>query len=209
MQQQQEMPTFDVTSIPAEFNPLLNTLDNRNKVDTSGDGKLFVQFRTEPVLNPAASTKAGRPIYDDVDMIVIRTPGSQLTSVVAPAKYYMERFGDRYRAWKSGQEAAVSGTPLESFPFLLNKPGLVAELKALNVRSVEQLAEMPDGNKQRIMGGFELSRKAAAFIEASKEGAQAAQLASELEKRDAEIAALKQQMSQVLAAQPKQPTKKE
>ena len=76
MQQQQEMPTFDVTSIPAEFNPLLNTLDNRNKVDTSGDGKLFVQFRTEPVLNPAASTKAGRPIYDDVDMIVIRTPGS-------------------------------------------------------------------------------------------------------------------------------------
>ena len=203
MQQQQEMPTFDVTSIPAEFNPLLNTLDNRNKVDTSGDGKLFVQFRTEPVLNPAASTKAGRPIYDDVDMIVIRTPGSQLTSVVAPAKFYMDRFGHRYRSWKAGQEAEISGTPLESFPFLLNKPGLVAELKALHVRSVEQLAEMADGHKQKIMGGFELSRKAQAFIEASKEGAQAAQLAAELEKRDSEIAALKQQMNQIINSQAK------
>lgn len=209
MQQQQEMPTFDVSSIPAEFNPLAQTLDGRNKVDTSGDNKLFVQFRTEPVLNPAASTKAGRPIYDDVDMIVIRTPGSQLTSVVAPAKHYMDRFGDKYRAWKSGQEAAVSGTPLESFPFLLNKPGLIAELKALHIRSVEQLAEMADGYKQKIMGGFELSRKAAAFIEASKEGAQAAQLASELERRDAEIATLKQQMQQLMQAQVKASAKAE
>jgi hypothetical protein len=159
-----EMPTFDINSIPQEFNPLVQTLDNRRNQDHSGDEKLFVQFKTEAVLNPAASTKAGRPIYDDIDMIVIRTPGSQLTSIVSPIKYYMDRFGAKYRDWKSGQAEAASGTPLENFPFLFTKPSVIAELKYRNVFTVEQLAGLPDNAKQAIMGGFELSRMAAEWI---------------------------------------------
>jgi hypothetical protein len=177
---------FDITTIPAEFNPLA-TLDNLGRAqDYSGDDKLFIQFKTEAVMNPAKSTAAGRPIYDDIDMIVIRTPGSQLTSVVAPVKRYMDRFGSRYNAWKSGQKELATGTPLETFPLLFTKPSLIAELKALNIHTVEQLATIPDNVKQKIMGGFELSTRAATWIE------RAQGLADDTEKKElmARISAL-------------------
>lgn len=166
----QEMPTFDVSSIPSEFNPLVShTLDDQSRAALyKDDPKLFIQFKTEAVLNPAASTKEGRPIYDDIDMIVIRTPGSQLTSIVSPVKYYMDRFGDQYRKWKDTQVQAVSGTPLEAWPFLMIKPSLIAELKYRNVFSVEQLATLSDTAKGTIMGGQELSRQAAKWIADSK-----------------------------------------
>ena len=156
----QAFEDFDVSSIPPEFNPLATLDGNEHARLYAGDDKLFVQFRTDPVLNPHKSTKEGRPIFDDVDMIIIRTPGSQLTSVVAPVKRYMDRFGDKYRKWKAGQAEIMSGTPLENFPFFFGKPSMVAELNAMHVRTVEQLAELSDSTKQRIMGGHELSQRA-------------------------------------------------
>lgn len=188
---------FDITSIPMEFNPLA-TLDNTDR-STQGDDRLFVQFRTDAVLNPAKSTKEGRPIYDDVDMIIIRTPGSQLTSIVAPVKHYMDRFGDKYNKWKVTREQAVSGTPLEAFPLLLNKPSLIAELKAINVFTVEQLATLSDVSKQHIMGAHELSRRAADWIVLSKNQADVAEKA-ELQ---SQVAAMQAQIAELLAAQNK------
>ena len=156
---------FDISSIPMEFSPL-HTLDGGGREKLyAGDNKLFVQFSTQAVLNPSASTKAGRPIHDDVDMITIRTPGSQLTSIVAPVTAYMDRFGTEYRKWKETQVQGSSGTLLESFPFLMTKPSLIAELKYRNIFSVEQLAELPDSGKQTIMGGHELCKKAKEWLE--------------------------------------------
>lgn len=205
----QEMPTFDVTSIPSEFNPLVNqTLDGLMQQNQyAGDDKLFIQFKVEPVLNPSESTKQGRPIYDEVDMVVIRTPGSQLTSVIAPMKgEYMQRFGAKYREWKANRSATISGTPLESFPFLLNKVGLVAELKAMNVHTVEQLATLPDVAKQRVMGGFELCKRAAEWIDSTTgTDAKVAKLAQENEQLLARLTALETAASQAKTA--KVPTK--
>jgi hypothetical protein len=158
---------FDITTIPSEFSPLAQTALDARTNETQGDDKLFIQFKTEAVMNPHKSTKAGRPIFDDVDMIVIRTPGSQLTSIVSPVKYYMQRFGDKYRKWKAGQNDIMSGTPLENFPQLFGKPSLIAELKSLHIHTVEQLAELPDIYKQKIMGGFELAKRASEWISKS------------------------------------------
>lgn len=192
----QEMPTFDVSSIPQEFSPL-HTLDGGNNDQLyAGDNKLFVTFKTEPVLNPYKSTKEGRPIYDDVDMITIRTPGSQLTTIVSPVKYYMDRFGDKYRTWKSGQMEAASGTPLENFPFLFTKPSLIAELKYRNIFTVEQLATIPDTAKQTIMGGHELSKQAADWIVKTKGEAEDHE---KVELR-ARLVAMEEQMAALLAA---------
>ena len=164
----QEMPTFDVSSIPQEFSPLKNTLgDGPNSNSTDGDEKLYVQFHTQAVLNPAASTKAGRPIYDDIDMITVRTPGSQLTSIVDHAKRYTQGrpvLAEKYKAWKSGQMESAGGTPLENFPFLFTKPSLIAELKYRNIYTVEQLASLSDTGKQSIMGGHELCKLAEDWI---------------------------------------------
>lgn len=164
----QEMPTFDISSIPQEFSPLNATLGNDSSSKLyDDDERLYVTFKTEPVLNPSASTKAGRPIYDDVDMITIHSPGSKLTSIVDHAKRYTQGrpiLAAKYRDWKSGQVASAGGTPLENFPFLFTKPSMIAELKYRNIFTVEQLATLPDSGKQTIMGGHELSQKAADWI---------------------------------------------
>ena len=193
---QNEMPTFDVSSIPQEFSPLRNLDDVDNTQLYSQDSKLFIKFHTQAVLHPANSTKAGRPIYDDVDMITIRTPGSQLTSIVAPVKYYMDRFGDKYRLWKSSQLEAASGTPLENFPFLFTKPSMIAELKYRNIFTVEQLAELTDTGKQSIMGGHELCKRAADWISQTAEDAEDA----EKEELKARLASMEVQMAELLAA---------
>jgi hypothetical protein len=161
---------FDVSSIPTEFNPL-HTLDGGGSDSLyANDDKLYVTFATEAVLNPSASTKAGRPIYDDIDMITIRTPGSQLTSIVHPAKKYVPGrpvLAEKYRLWKAGQEEKAGGTPLENFPFLFTKPSLIAELKYRNVFTVEQLATLSDGAKQSVMGGHELCKKAQEWLDST------------------------------------------
>ena len=195
--QASELPEFDISMIPAEFSPFMRPLD-QNSRNNSGDEKLFVQFKTEAVLQPAESAKAGRPIFKDVDMVILRTPGSQLTSIVAPVKgEYLQRFGAKYHAWKAGQGEEVMGTPLATFPFLIGKPSLVAELNAMNIRTVEQLAGMADGHKQKIMGGFELSRRAAEWIDQTQgTDAKVAQMATENEQLKARLAALEQLMNQ-------------
>ena len=192
---QNEMPVFDVSSIPQEFSPLRNLDDVDNTQLYANDNKLFIKFHTQAVLHPAKSTKAGRAIYDDVDMITIRTPGSQLTSIVAPVKYYMDRFGDKYRLWKSSQLEAASGTPLENFPFLFTKPSMIAELKYRNIFTVEQLAELTDSGKQSIMGGHELCKRAANWITKSAENAEDAEKA-ELK---AKLAKMEEQMALLMA----------
>lgn len=191
---------FDISTIPPEFNPLFGIDEGMRQNQEKGDDKLFLKFSTRPVLHPSKSTTAGRPIFEDQDFVEIRIPGSQLTSIVAPIKHYMSRFGDRYKKWKAGQAEAMVGTPLENFPLLFNKPSLVAELNALNIRTVEQLVGIPDNTKQRIMGGHELSRRAAAWIEATN-GADAKieQLAQTNEALQKQMAFLQEQLDAMAA----------
>jgi len=182
---------FDVSSIPTEFSPL-HTLDggqNANLYD--GDDKLYVQFHTAAVLNPSASTKAGAPIYDDIDMITVRTPGSQLASIVDHAKRYVQGrpiLAAKYRDWKAGQEQSAGGTPLENFPFLFTKPSLIAELKYRNIFTVQQLATLSDSGKQSIMGGHELCKRAEEWLAKSAAAADDSEK-EELKKRLADMEA--------------------
>jgi hypothetical protein len=202
----QELQDFDVSSIPTDFNPLNTLGDGQSKNIYEGDDKLYVTFHTAAVLNPAASTKAGRPIYDDIDMITIRTPGSQLTSIVADAKKYTPGrpvLADKYRQWKAGQLESAGGTPLENFPFLFTKPSLIAELKYRHIHTVEQLATLSDTGKQSIMGGHELCQKAADWI-ASTSGEAAD---AEKEEMKAKMAAMEAQLA-ALTAEPKQRKKR-
>lgn len=189
---------FDINSIPHEFSPFTE-LDGNDRT-FAGDERLHVTFRTDAIMNPFKSTQAGRQVFDEVDMIVIHTPGSQLTSVIAPMRgQYIQRFGDKYNKWKATKTNIESGTPLESFPFLLHKPGMVAELKAMNVHTVEQLATLPDSAKGNIMGGHELCARAASWIDStSGTDATVAKMAKENDDLKTQMAFLQKQMEDVL-----------
>ena len=192
---------FDPSMIPTQFSPFDELDSNPNRY--AGDDRLFLKFHTEAVMNPFKSTQAGRPVFDEVDMVTIRTPGSQLTSVVAPMKGdYLARFRKQYESWKLTKENIMAGTPLETFPFLLHKPGLVAELKAMHIHTVEQLASIADDAKGKIMGGHELSKRAADWISSTTgTDATVAKMAKENDDLKMQMAAMQEQMAQFLAGQ--------
>lgn len=195
--------------IDPQFNPL-RTLDDSQSVNIyKDDHKLYIKFFTKAVMNPLTSTKNGRPMYDEVDYIEIRIPGSQLTCVKAPIDdfNYMDRFGDKYRQWKKDNKDVLSGTPIDSWPYLLGKVGQIAELKAMNIHTVEQLAGLDDSWKMKIMGGQELSKRAADWMQqTSGTDAQLASVAKENEDLKGQMKVMQDQMAALLEQKEKEET---
>lgn len=152
------------------------------------DKKLFVVFHRGFVQNEAKSAEAGRPVHDDVDMITIRVPG-QRDSLVARADLgYQQRFPRQWAQFKANAEQLGSGTQLSEVPWLT--PAQIADLKATNIHTVEQLAEMADSNAHVFMGAQGLKQRAKAYLDAAAGAAPALKLQAELEKRDEQIAEL-------------------
>ena len=172
----------------------------------AADSRLYVEFYRKAVHNPFKSNEAGRPIYDEKDFAKIMIPGDKYSSVdTAVTMEHKQRFPQQWARYQAGQEQSAIGTPLEMWPQIT--VGLVATLKAAGIRTVEQLAELSDANAQSIMGNHELRRRAKTFLEAAAGEAANAKLEAELEKRDNEIATLKNQMAQMMASTQKQAPK--
>ena len=161
------------------------------------DENLVVIFTDHAILNEAKTLAAGRKIYDTMQVCKIYTPGSKDNSV-APALghshwiidpetggevsvSYAERFKPQYRQYKERRTQTKSGTPLSEVPFLT--AGRQAELRALNVYTLEQLAGI-DGQELKNLGpgGRDLKNRAQEYIAESYAAAPSKALAIEFEK---------------------------
>lgn len=160
------------------------------------DKRLFVQFYYEAVKNETKSAAEGRPIFDEVPMVKIITPGSRDVMVTKAGKNYQMRFPKQWEAFLKQGEQTVNGTPLEQVPFLT--VGQIAELKALNVQTLEQLANLSDTVMHRFMGANKMKQQAQAYLLAAFDNAPLATMQAELEKRDARISALEQQIEMLV-----------
>ena len=144
----------------------------------------FADFYNGKARNETATLNAGRPIYDDVEMIRIRWAGNTKNEFHAPASDRSDRpvvdpatndkywptwkdhpdFKAAYEAFKQGQAIAASGTPIEEWPTLTEAKR--AELKAINIHTVDQLANLdPNGMKRLGIEGPELKAKAQAYLD--------------------------------------------
>jgi hypothetical protein len=160
------------------------------------DAALVAIFKPFARPNPAETAKAGRPIFDDVEVVEIRFPGRR-DYCVHPATAFAgwatdpitreqvkmtdaERFRHQYQQFKAHVGQTKQGTPLEFVPFLTE--GKRAELRALNIYTIETLAQM-DGEPLKNLGhgGRDLKNKAMEFIEDARKGAADTQMHAELE----------------------------
>jgi hypothetical protein len=153
-------------------------------------------FRNGTVKNNVKSAEAGRPIFDDMEQVEVRHPGSRDYGVypatdrshwdVDPvtgeqtAITYAERFSKQYQQFKASQQQTKSGTPIDYLPFLTE--GKRAELRALNIYTAEALA-IVDGAELKNLGpgGREMKNKTIEFLESSNETARITRLEAELE----------------------------
>lgn len=157
-----------------------------------------LRFFIEPTQNKAKSEAAGRPIFDNVEMISIINPGSKDEFIKKVDASVREKFGPQYEHWKKTQEQPTDGTPLDMVPFL--NPAQVRELQALNVNSLEHLSQLSDAMVQKIgLGGVELRKKAQAYLASAKDSAETQRLAARILELERENARLKENIIQVNA----------
>lgn len=157
-------------------------------------GGPFVEFALHPKQNMEKSVQAGRPIFEDVEYVKIIVPGDR-DEVHRPARESDRRqFQQQYAAFKAGKEAPVTGTPLTAWPSLTASQ--VAELAFFNVKTVEQLADLPDAHAQKFMGIQAIKQKAKAFLEAAAGNAPLEKAMAAIEERDNVIETMQRQLKE-------------
>jgi hypothetical protein len=175
---------------------------NQLHVVHGDDAKLYVEFTLEAVHQPALSEQEGRPIYKDVPHIRIHFPGDRTKQIFRPVKMEDDhvgpadpvRFSRQWVAFKAQQEQVQTGTPLIEWGPLTKSQAM--ELKGLHIHTVEQLAGIADNNLTWL-GARELREKAIAWLKQADSGKEVIHLKAELEKRDIDIAHLKEQMREM------------
>lgn len=142
------------------------------------DAGLYVQFYMESVKDEEASEKEGRPIFADKEYIKIIPVGDKNTVRIRPVNLNQNgnvppdnvRWPQQYAAFKNQQIQPQEGTPLEQWPPLTKSQALT--FKSANVHTVEQLANVSDGNLQNLgMGARVFRDQAIAYIQSAKSGA--------------------------------------
>lgn len=143
----------------------------------SADDTLLVKFYLHAKQNEGKSTEAGRPIFEELEYVQIMVPGSKSSIITRPATPMdKQRFSRHYAAFKANTEAEhIEGTLLEHWGGV-NK-AQAEELRFYNIRTVEQLAKMPDNQTQNMMGVVTLKNKAAEYLKIAEKTAAAEQIA--------------------------------
>lgn len=157
------------------------------------------RFFKSAVENPVKTKKAGRAMFDEVEMVTIVIPGDKLTKpTFEVTDKHRRNYPDDYAAFLRGEERAASGTPLEHWPIMTTSK--VAELKAIGILSVDELADLSDSFLQQLgMGGRELREQARAFRTQAANGATEAAAAKENTILREQIELLKTQMAELSA----------
>lgn len=157
---------------------------------------LLPQFEMQSVPDPVASEREGRPIFKDVEIVQLLTPGNMLNIPVEKVtQEHREQWPREYQAFKAGHEISADGTPLEQWPIL--RKSQVAELKAMHLFTVEHVRDMSDHVCQRFMGGMRLRALAKAFLDDAEAGALLSQVTAANEKKDREIAELRAKVDEL------------
>ena len=162
------------------------------------DKKLFVQFFMTAKQDPTASAKEGRPIFREIPCIRIMTPGSRDVMVNKVNESYKRRFSRQWERFEKQLEEVIDGTPLDQVPWLT--VGTIAELKAVNCHTLEQLAGMSDTAISKMMGMIGFRKRAQNFLAAAKETAPFTQMQAQIEERDNKISLLENQLLEMQGA---------
>jgi len=175
----------------------------------------YIKWERGEIEDRAASDKAGHFVGKAVDYAHVTRPGQKDTLVKEAEAYikdsfraakegrmpasWPEHFKQSYERWKQGTDAVVDGTPIKGWPVL--SASQQAAVLAGGVLSVEDLADLPDSELQRIgMGAGTFKQKAIAWLTAAKDVGQAAFKIAAQEAKITELSTIVQNLSEQLAA---------
>lgn len=159
------------------------------------DAGLIVRFYLDKLLMGKQSRDAGREIYVDREFCEIRIKGQPkqvVNELVTPE--HIQKYPVAYAHFRAKKEIPVVGTPIEQLPGV--GPSMIAQLKTMSVRSIEDMAKMNDAGLQSIGNGASSMQKTAkAFLDKTSERTvtleqENAELKRQLDNMNARMAAL-------------------
>lgn len=145
--------------------------------DVAQDAALQVRFYMGASLDAAATQlNGGVPKWKEVPYVRIAVPGDK-TLVIDQEVWddstnpmsHTRRFPEQWKAWNERRDPAVSGHPLKDWAAIPR--GLAEECAYQNIHTIEQLAELSDGNAQKLMGGLQWKQRAQAAVDQLRETA--------------------------------------
>lgn len=114
------------------------------------DAALGVLFYTKPIQNTFMTEQEGRPIFSDVDMVRITTPGDDKNIIDTFAREdHKRRFPVQWAHYQNKQEGdqrLAGKTPINQWARIT--PAMAEELRAIKFLSVEDVASASDSNIQ-------------------------------------------------------------
>lgn len=167
----------------------------------AGDDKLFVMFHNGITPDSERTEAEGRPIFRDETYVRIITPGDRNNIIDRPMRPEdKHRFSRQYAAFQAGTAELGTGTPLTEWSPMPRS--MVEELRYFGFRTVEHVAEAGDQALGKMPGLRDWQNRAKVFLEAAKASSGESKFMGELERRDSEIAVLKDQVEKLLARVP-------
>lgn len=164
-----------------------------------------VVFYDKEQINNFKTEQENRPIYDMVTMVRIMIPGNALSIIDTIAGEHHK--GNYPKEWarylNDKTDDNIQGTLLRDWAIL--RPNQVKELNHFHFYTVEQVANASDEQIGKVamiagMGPHAFRDKARQYLKVAKDSATVQHQDEELRKRDQEIDALKQQMTELMAS---------
>jgi hypothetical protein len=176
-------------------------------IDEHGNPKLKEYDKVEYCQMGGAQLATTIKMIREVSRVRPYTPGSDDTAAMH-ANAIWGTIRPLYEAWKRNEEMPVNGIPLEAWAGL--HKGHVAILKQHAIRTVEELAGLGEGQRNRIPlpGVSKLCETAATYLASYKDSKishDVAGLRDENKALQEQLAEMQKQMSELLGANKKQP----
>jgi hypothetical protein len=150
----------------------------------------YVRFYMRSKRNAEKSAKEGRPIFEPREYVEILCPGDKDTIIDRPVRK-LDRYvwREKYLAFKRNETQETPGTPLTEWEGVT--PERAKELEYFRIRTVEQLADVPDSNLGNLGHTARAERdKAKGYLEVMRGNAPMAQLRDENAQLKARLEAL-------------------
>lgn len=155
------------------------------------------QFYMDTEVDGMETRKQGKPVYKNVEMVHVIFAGSNGQTIRRKVLAEdMQRWPQHYKAFKEGNadDEFIQGTPVTQAPFLSRAQAQT--LRARNISSVEQLANLNDGQIMDLgMGGRQLVNDARRFLKAQSGTADTVSMMRKLEELEREVSRLNTQNS--------------
>jgi hypothetical protein len=170
-------------------------------------GGVSVRFYPKSVQDQPASDAAGRPVYKDVVYLEKRVPGDRLVTIDRPMRESDKmEFPEQWRRYEVNATEKPEGQPLAEWPQVSRSQ--VEELAYFRVRTVEELARVPDSASAPMGPLFPLRDKARAYLDRAAAGAQEAKLVAEKEAVEARNRELETRLARLEQQQAEHASKK-